>query len=190
MNTYFEIQWICICKWLLRPDLSPLTHCIEMLYFSMSLWVYPSAHARNNNVIFTQNHAATPFWRNNNFIIASYARWWIRHEVETLSALITKPLKRELSIALGFPSQRDKGPVRPSLTFSLKLTCKRCCTNSRMSVTGDTMAPIVYHCDVIMSAMASQITGLAIVWSTLCLGADQEQHQSSPSLAFVRGIHR
>ena len=43
--------------------------------------------------------------------------------------------------------------------------------------------------DVIMSAMASQITGLTIVYSTVS-GADQWKHQSSVSLAFVKGIHR
>ena len=41
-----------------------------------------------------------------------------------------------------------------------------------------------------MGAMASQITSLAIVYSTVYLGADQRKHQSSVSLAFVRGIHR
>ena len=41
-----------------------------------------------------------------------------------------------------------------------------------------------------MSAMASQITSLAIVYSTVYSGADQRKHQSSVSLAFVRGIHR
>ena len=43
---------------------------------------------------------------------------------------------------------------------------------------------------VIMGAMASQITSLAIVYSTVYSGADQRKHQSSASLAFVRGIHR
>ena len=37
-----------------------------------------------------------------------------------------------------------------------------------------------------MSAMASNIAGVSIV----CSGADQSKHQSSVSLAFVRGIHR
>ena len=44
--------------------------------------------------------------------------------------------------------------------------------------------------DVIMSAMASQITSLTIVYSTFYSGADQREHQSSASLVFVRGIHR
>ena len=51
--------------------------------------------------------------------------------------------------------------------------------------------PVVFHYDdVTMSAMASQITSLTIVYSTVYSGPDQRKHQSSPSLAFVRGIHR
>ena len=47
------------------------------------------------------------------------------------------------------------------------------------------------HCsDVIISAMASQITSLTIVYSTVYSDADQRKHQSSASLAFVGGIHR
>ena len=41
-----------------------------------------------------------------------------------------------------------------------------------------------------MSAMASQITSLTIVYSTAGSGADQRKHQITASLAFVRGIHR
>ena len=47
------------------------------------------------------------------------------------------------------------------------------------------------HCsDVTIGAMASQITSLSIVYSTVYSGADQRKHQSSASLVFVRGIHR
>ena len=41
-----------------------------------------------------------------------------------------------------------------------------------------------------MSAMASQITSLTIVYLSLYPGADQRKHQSSASLPFVGGIHR
>ena len=41
-----------------------------------------------------------------------------------------------------------------------------------------------------MSTIASQITSLTIVYSTVYSGADQSKHQSSTSLAFVWGIHR
>ena len=44
--------------------------------------------------------------------------------------------------------------------------------------------------DVIVGAMASQSTGVSIVFSIVCSGADQRKHQSSESLAFARGIHR
>ena len=41
-----------------------------------------------------------------------------------------------------------------------------------------------------MSTMASQITSLAIVYSSVYSGSDQRKHQISASLALVRGIHR
>ena len=47
-----------------------------------------------------------------------------------------------------------------------------------------------HYCDVIMGAVSSQITSLTIVYSTVYSDADQRKHQSSASLAFVRGIHR
>ena len=42
-----------------------------------------------------------------------------------------------------------------------------------------------HYDDVIMSAIASQITSITIVYSTVYPGADQSKHQSSASLAFV-----
>ena len=48
---------------------------------------------------------------------------------------------------------------------------------------------LAHHSDFIMGAMASQITSLNIVCSTVYSGADQRKHQSSASLAFVRGNH-
>ena len=46
------------------------------------------------------------------------------------------------------------------------------------------------YSDVRMGMMASQLTSLTIVYSTVYSDADQRTHQSSASLAFVRGIHR
>ena len=46
------------------------------------------------------------------------------------------------------------------------------------------------HYDVIMGAIASQITSLTIVYSTVYSSADQSNRQSSASLVFVWGIHR
>ena len=47
-----------------------------------------------------------------------------------------------------------------------------------------------HYSDVMMGAIASQITSFRIVCSTVYSDADQRKHQSSASLAFVRGIHR
>ena len=53
-----------------------------------------------------------------------------------------------------------------------------------------TKISFTHYSDVIMSAILSQITGVSIVYLAICSGADQRKHQSSASLAFVRGIHR
>ena len=47
-----------------------------------------------------------------------------------------------------------------------------------------------HYDDVIVGAMASQITSLTIVYSTVNSDIDQRKHQSSASLSFVWGIHR
>ena len=47
-----------------------------------------------------------------------------------------------------------------------------------------------HYDDVRMGAIASQITSLTIVYSIVYSDADQRKHQSSASLAFVRGSHR
>ena len=89
-------------------------------------------------------------------------------------------------------------------TFSLKnsienVVCKMVAILSRLQcVKADVLNFIlclyrIYHRhydDVIMGAIASQITSLTIVYSTVYSGANQSKHQSSASLAFVRGIHR
>ena len=46
-----------------------------------------------------------------------------------------------------------------------------------------------HYSDIIMSATASQITGVSVVCSNVWSGAEQRKHQSSASLTF-RGIHR
>ena len=52
-------------------------------------------------------------------------------------------------------------------------------------------AGLEHYCDVIIiSAMASQITNLTIVYPTVYSGTDQRKHQSSTSLPFVGRIQR
>ena len=47
-----------------------------------------------------------------------------------------------------------------------------------------------HYGDFIIGPIASEITSLTIVYSTVYSDADQRKHQSSASLAFVWGIHR
>ena len=49
---------------------------------------------------------------------------------------------------------------------------------------------VSHYSDVITGTMASQITSLTIVYSTVQSGTHQRKRQSSASLAFVWGIHR
>ena len=51
--------------------------------------------------------------------------------------------------------------------------------------------PLLSHySDVMMSAMASQIFGVSIAYSTVCSGVDQRKYQSSVPLAFLKRILR
>ena len=50
--------------------------------------------------------------------------------------------------------------------------------------------PYPHYSDVIMETIASQITSLTIVYSTVYSDPDQRKYQSYASMAFVRGIHR
>ena len=49
---------------------------------------------------------------------------------------------------------------------------------------------LIHYSDVIMSAMASQITGDSIIYPTVCSGEDQRKHQSSAPLWGVFTGHR
>ena len=61
----------------------------------------------------------------------------------------------------------------------------RCCCGKK-----DSNCMFPHYSVVIMGTMVSQITSLLIVYSTVYSGADQRKHQTSASLAFVRGINR
>ena len=77
------------------------------------------------------------------------------------------------------------------ITFRLWLIREGLCEITSCLGDRSQLATVLDHNnDVIMSAMASQIISLTIVYSTVYSGADQRKHQSSASLAFVRGIHR
>ena len=112
------------------------------------------------------------------------------------------------------PSVTGESPS--ALIFCWLLACTNCWTNKLM-VIWDSIRPcdiivMMFVCaeqktchmypiftrvavtshydDVIMSTIASQITSLTIVYSTIYSGVDQSKYQSSASLAFVWGNHR
>ena len=74
--------------------------------------------------------------------------------------------------------------IRPNRALWLLMAW---CWSCRASISPVTTCagPILY----IMSAMASQNTGISVVCPTVCSGADQSKHLSSASQAFARGIH-
>ena len=79
-----------------------------------------------------------------------------------------------------------KRPVTRKM-FPFDYVIMVCCQNDW---TTETEYVMYHYADVIMSAMASQITGVSNDCSTVCSGADRRTHQSSASLAFVQGIRR
>ena len=88
-------------------------------------------------------------------------------------------------------SNHSHSPQRSRIYMSWQRRCrgmrKYSWWNNHFLVSG----PCTFHYDdVIMTAMASQITSLMIVYSTVYSGAYQRKHQSSASLAFVWGSHR
>ena len=85
-------------------------------------------------------------------------------------------------------------PQRGSPNLSLTGELWNVCINSVVwrniiSYQGYSVSCFHYN-DVIMGTIASQITSLTIVHSTVYSDADQRKHQSSTLLAFERGIHR
>ena len=75
----------------------------------------------------------------------------------------------------------------PRVSKAKSCILNKCWQLARMHILG---LPHLHYDDVIMGVIAYQITSFAIVFSTVYLGTDQRKHQSSASLAIVRGIHR
>ena len=142
--------------------------------------------------------------------MTQYMSGW-RHQMETFPALLAHCAGN--SPATGeFPSQR---PVTRNSTFSLICAWTNGWVNHRQAgglrrhrayydvtvmlwgivrsrcLWGIARSQYLLHYnDVIMGAMASQITSLTIVYSPVYWDADQRKHQSPASLAFVLGIQR
>ena len=105
--------------------------------------------------------------------------WWDEHSVSNSFA---QPLF--------YVSQRN---IVVSRTLDLfqwyHLSC-RVCLNKYAHLFYMPFSWLYHYGYVIMGTIASQLTSLTIVYSTVYWDADQRKHQSSASLAFVRGIHR
>ena len=77
------------------------------------------------------------------------------------------------------------------ICFSVIFLSRELCYVKWLEIIPLTVTDVLSHYnDVIMGTIASQITSLTIVYSTVYSDADQRKHQSSASLAFVREIHR
>ena len=93
------------------------------------------------------------------------------------------------------PCRSDFEPTNRIIYFSL--VCHMsvmasyidCLFNTLFKITQKKLS-LCHYSDVIMGAIASQITGITIVYFTVCSGADQRKRQSFVSLTFMRGIHR
>ena len=86
-------------------------------------------------------------------------------------------------VSAGTTTQRDRATMDQCETLEVWQYVSSCSVRT-------SLVPPWHYSDVIMDAMPSQITSLTIVYSIVYSGADQREHQSSASLAFVQGIHR
>ena len=103
-----------------------------------------------------------------------------------------KSLRQHFSLMLGkknTPKRKDGHQIGVfSAIVPLAMLRMPHVTNTTGQIINRTM--ILHYDDVIMTTTASQITSLTVVYSIVYSRADQRKHQSSASLAFVRGIHR
>ena len=107
--------------------------------------------------------------------------------METIILWVSKNFRKQKCLSLGPPITtltRDNRKKITYLSIGLAMGMKIFEPDSYHSIWW------YHYTDVTMSPMASQITCLGIVYSTVYSGADQRKHQSSASLAFVRRIHR
>ena len=110
---------------------------------------------------------------------------WLDHIAIILNGKLTRPLKPIrflVSVAMILFPETHRIVLMISPDTIIPNCIGRCSLKSDMYLR--------HYSDVIMDTIASQITSLTIVYSTVYSDADQRKHQSSTSLAIVRGIHR
>ena len=87
-------------------------------------------------------------------------------------------------------STKLKNTLSKIFAATLYVICNNSALYREHNVNLQKLHQLTHYGDVVMGAIASQITSLTIVYSTVYSDADQRKHQSSASLSFVRGIHR
>ena len=140
------------------------------LKYDMLLYLDHLIRYWSQSVDFT-NFDILGFWLNETFQMCGFRIWWRTHDSSGLK--------------FGMPIYPDY----PQNTLDFVTVCWYSSLLTLQQVPVSKASSWHYN-DVIMSAMVSQITGTSIVYSTVCSSADQRKHQSSASLAFVRGIHQ
>ena len=98
------------------------------------------------------------------------------------------PLSYSFWTCCWFPGDMWRHDSRVTMMFRSALTTRPLCHGGHRF--GQHCACRCHYNDVIMSVMASQITGVSIVYLNVSSGADQREHQSSASLVFVNGFVR
>ena len=111
------------------------------------------------------------------------------------SVMVSIPLSLKVNFNTGFCNKADMSILRPLRTIfkqwiSTQNFRSTCLCPLSPSIHHSLPKTMEHYSDVIMSAMASQITRVLIVCSAVCSDTDQRKYQSSMSLAFVRGIHQ
>ena len=94
----------------------------------------------------------------------------------------TKTSKLRVTGLCEFPAQRASYAENVSIWWRHHVS-----KEPRLQYWNTNKMCLIHYGDAIMSTMASQIIGIAIVCSTVSSGADQRKHQSPTSLVFVKG---
>ena len=141
------------------------------------LWVISNQHCWPDDVIQngwwdvmkSRTHYSDviwPPWHLNSQATPLFVQPFVQpHKRKRQSCTLLALFERNPPVSSGFPSQRVSNAESLSMWWCRHATA--------------------HYSDVIMGTMASQITSLTIVYSTIYSDADQRKHQSSASQAFV-----
>ena len=123
--------------------------------------------------------------------LGDICRYWI--QTGTFGAINTASLKIRRSQFWNLLEIRISKPLISYFKHDLYLYLQfLLCTDVGQRLSGllDRKNSFSHYSDVIMDAMVSQITSVSIIYLTVCSGTNQRKHQSTASLACVRGNNR